>query len=57
MQIEIGKRYRNKPTGIECVVRQKIFFNIQYYDDDDPEETYPKYCHYRRFQKHWEEVD
>ena len=55
MQIEIGKRYRNKHTLAECVVRQKIFFNIQYYEDGD--ERYPKYCHYKRFRKHWEEVE
>lgn len=54
MAIEVGKRYRNRNNGIECVVRQKIFFNIQYFEADDPEEIYPHYCHYKTFQKHWE---
>jgi len=56
MGIEIGKQYRNKNTGISCEVSQKIFFTIQYFEADDPEHKYPKYCHYKRFQKHWEEV-
>jgi hypothetical protein len=56
MAIEVGKRYRNKHTGIVCEVSQKIFFNIQYFEVDDSEQTYPLYCHYKRFQKHWEAV-
>gem|GEM_PF-6015808 len=54
-RIEVGKRYTNRHTGESCVVTGKIFFNIQYYDDDDPHRTHAKYCHYKRFQKNWRE--
>jgi hypothetical protein len=54
-KIEKNKRYVNIHTGIHCVVKQKIFFNIQYYDDDNPNR--PRYCHYKRFRKHWVEEE
>jgi len=49
--IVIGARYRNVHTGGCCVVSSKIFFNIQYFDDDDPDCAC--YCHYKKFLKHW----
>lgn len=54
-KIEKDTRYVNIHTGIRCIVKQKIFFNIQYYDDDDPNR--PLYCHYKKFRKHWMEED
>ena len=54
--IEIGRRYRNKHTGIVCKVIGKIFFNIKYKDEKDPYNLGIKYCHYKRFRKNWEAV-
>jgi len=51
--IEIGKKYRNVHTGYICRVRKKIFFNIQYVYEGDPELYY---CHYKRFRKNWIEI-
>ena len=54
--IEVGKKYRNLHTGIICEVQHKIFFNVAYLEDGEPRNTYPRYCHYKRFQKNWVEV-
>jgi len=52
-QVYVGKRYTNIHTGRSCTVSSKIFFNIQFRDDNDPHT--PRYCHYKKFRKNWRE--
>lgn len=54
-KIEKGRRYINVHTDRHCTVTQKNFFTIGYHYDDDPKHTYPQYCHYKTFRKHWVE--
>jgi len=53
-KVEVGKKYRNVHTNIECRVASKIFFNIKHYSDNAP--GHPTYTHYKTFRKHWVEV-
>ena len=55
-KVEVGKYYKNVPTGRICKVISKIFFNVQYNELDDVYHTNPSYCHYKTFRKHWIEV-
>jgi len=55
-KVEVGKYYKNLPTGRICRVTAKIFFNIKYDDVEDVYKTNPHYCHYKTFRKNWIEV-
>ncbi len=56
-KIVVGKKYRNKHTGIVCRVSHKAFYNIAYHEVTESINRYPQYCHYKIFQKYWEPCD
>ena len=56
-KVEIGRYYRNVPTGQICKVTGRKFFAIQYEDVEDISGLNPRCCHYKKFKKHWELID
>jgi len=56
MEIKVGEKYRNVHTGRVCLVTNKVFFNVAYRQDGEPNSGVPHYCHYKRFKKNWVEA-
>lgn len=58
MKIKSGTRWKKKHTDIYCKILSTIFYNVHIeYEDRIGLPSYDSYWHYKKFLKHWDEVD